>query len=175
MIEMAGRKKQPLAVIQGKGKSKHLTKEEIELRQNHEEKMRGSIDKVAAPSYLTAKQKREFEDLADELMSLGIFSNLDVDALARYLDSKYQYIQFVRDMKKIKPTETIQMDDGRKITVANDDYPKLLRAKNTLFNECRAAASDLGLTISSRLKLVIPQPDNSQPKSEAERRFRDRL
>lgn len=172
---MAGRKKQPLAVIQGKGKSNHLTKEEIEKRQKHEEKIRGSTDKIKAPSYLTAKQKREFEELAAELMALDIFSNLDVDVLARYLDSKYQYLQLVRDMKKIKPTETIQLDDGRKITVANDDYPKLLRAKNTLFTECRQAASDLGLTISSRLKLVIPQQENSQPKSEAEKRFSGRL
>mgnify|MGYP000956895798 CR=1 FL=1 len=169
---MAGRNKQPLAVIQGKGKSKHLTKDEIGRRQQHEEKMRGPTDNIVAPSYLTATQKKEFEQLASELLKLDIFSNLDVDALARYLDSKYQYLQLVRDMKKIKPTETVQTDDGRKITVANDDYPKLLRAKNTLFTECRQAAADLGLTISSRLKLVIPQTGENE-KSEFERKFGD--
>ena len=172
---MAGRKKQPLAVIQGKGKSNHLTKEEIDKRQKHEEKMRGPTDNVVAPSYLTAAQKREFDQVAAELLRLEIFSNLDVDALARYLDSKYQYLQLVRDMKKIKPTVTVETEDGKKVTLANDDYPKLLRAKNTLFTECRQAASDLGLTISSRLKLVIPQPENNQPKSEAEKRFGGRL
>lgn len=169
---MAGRKKQPLAVIQGKGKSKHLTKSEIESRQKHEENMRGSTDKVASPSYLTAAQKREFTEIASELMALEIFSNLDVDALARYLDSKYQYLQLVREMKKIKPTITVETDEGKKVTIANDDYPKLLRAKNTLFTECRQAASDLGLTISSRLKLVIPQTEDKE-KSEFERKFGD--
>lgn len=172
---MAGRNKQPLAVIQGKGKSKHLTKDEIDKRQKHEEKMRGSIDKVIAPSYLTAKQKKEFDEIAAELIQLEIFSNLDVDALARYLDSKYQYLLLVREMKKIKPTDTLVLDDGRKITTANDDYPKLLRAKTTLFTECRQAAADLGLTISSRLKLVVPGADNNPPKSEAEKRFGGRL
>ena len=172
---MAGRNKQPLAVIQGKGRSKHLTKEEIDQRQKHEEKMRGPTDNIAAPSYLTAKQKREFDEIASELVALDIFSNLDVDALARYLDSKHQYTQLIRDMKKIKPTTTVETEEGKKVTIANDDYPKLLRAKNTLFTECRQAAADLGLTISSRLKLVIPQPENSQPKSEAEKRFSGRL
>src|SRR5690606_38182723 len=172
---MAGRKKQPLAVIQGKGKSNHLTKEEIDKRQKHEEKMRGPTDNIVAPSYLTAKQKKEFDELADELFQLEIFSNLDIDALARYLDSKYQYLQLVRDMKKIKPTISAVTPEGKKVTLANDDYPKLLRAKNTLFTECRQAASDLGLTISSRLKLVIPTPETHQPKSEAEKRFGGRL
>ena len=36
---MAGRNKQPLSVIQGKGRSNHLTKNEIKKRQIHEEKM----------------------------------------------------------------------------------------------------------------------------------------
>lgn len=172
---MAGRNKQPLQVIQGKGRSNHLTKDEIKNRQNHEEKMRGFTDKVKPPSYLTAAQKKEFEQIADELIRLEIFSNLDVDSLARYLDSKHQYLQLVKDMKKIKPTEVVETESGKKVTIANDDYPKLARVKNTLFNECRAAAGDLGLTITSRLKLVIPQSENTKPKSEAEKRFGGRL
>lgn len=172
---MAGRNKQPLQVIQGKGRSNHLTKDEMKKRQNHEEKVRGFNDKVKPPSYLTAAQKKEFVEIADELMRLEIFSNLDVDSLARYLDSKYQYLLVVKDMRKIKPTEVVKTESGKTVTIANEDYPKLARVKNTLFNECRSAASDLGLTITSRLKLVIPQPENTKKKSEAEMRFGGRL
>jgi P27 family predicted phage terminase small subunit len=176
VIVMAGRNKQPLSVIQGKGRSNHLTKDEIKKRQNQEENMRGFTDKVKPPSYLTTAQKREFVEIADELMKLRIFSNLDVDTLARYLDSKYQYLQMVKEMKKIKPTTTVTDPDGKKTTFANEDYPKLVRVKNTLFGECRAAAGDLGLTITSRLKLVIPPTDDGKKeKSEAERRFGGRL
>jgi P27 family predicted phage terminase small subunit len=176
VIVLAGRNKQPLSVIQGKGRSNHLTNDEIKKRQKHEENMRGFTDKVKPPSYLTAAQKKEFQETANELMRIRIFSNLDVDTLARYLDSKYQYLQLVREMKKIKPTNTVTGPDGKKATFANDDYPKLARVKNTLFGECRAAASDLGLTITSRLKLVIPQTeDGNKEKSEAERRFGGRL
>lgn len=105
-------------------------------------------------------------------MRLEIFSDLDVDALARYLDSKYQYLLIVKEMRKIKPTETITNPDGKKMTFANEDYPKLARVKNTLFTECRAAAADLGLTISSRLKLVIPTPEKKE-ESEFEKKFGD--
>lgn len=172
---MAGRNKQPLQVIQGKGRSNHLTQDDIKKRQKHEEKVRGFSDKVEPPSYLTAAQKKEFIQTADELMRIDIFSNLDVDSLARYLDSKYQYLQLVKDMRKIKPTEVVELPTGKKVTLANEDYPKLARVKNTLFTECRSAASDLGLTITSRLKLVIPQPENTKQKSEAETRFGGRL
>lgn len=162
---MAGRNKEPLKVLQGKGRSNHLTNKDIEMRQKHEEKMRGSTDKVKAPSYLTAAQKKEFEEIANELIRLDIFSNLDVDSLARYLDSKLQYLQIVKDMRKIKPTEVVKTESGKTVTIANEDYPKLARVKNSLFTECRAAAADLGLTITSRLKLVIPDGDKEKPKS----------
>lgn len=171
---MAGRNKQPLTVIQGKGRSNHITKAEAKQRLQHEEKMRGPTENIKPPSYLTAAQKREFNEIAQKLVALKIFSELDIDNLARYLDSKFQYLQLVKDLKKIRPTETVERE-GKKITFANEDYPKLQRTKNALFNECRAAASDLGLTITSRLKLVIPDPPEKEQKTEAEKRFSGRL
>lgn len=170
---MAGRNKQPLSVIKGKGRSNHLTKDEIKRRQQHEEKVKGYTDKVDPPSYLTAKQKREYEHLSSELMRLGIFSNLDVDTLARYIDSKTQYLELIRAMKKIKPTEIVEDKNGKKIVIANEDYPVLMRSKNKLFMECRTAATDLGLSITSRLKLVFPQDDQREEKSEFEEKFGD--
>ncbi len=172
---MAGRNKQPLQVILGNGRSKHLTKDDIKKRQKQEEKMRGPSENIEIPSYLTAAQKKEFAEIAEKLVGLEIFSELDVDSLARYLDSKHQYLQLVKDIRKVKPTETVEQENGKKITIANEDYPKLQRTKNTLFNECRSAATDLGLTITSRLKLVIPSPTTVEGKTEAQKRFGDRL
>jgi P27 family predicted phage terminase small subunit len=161
---MAGRKMQPLSVIQGKGRSNHITKAEAERRLEHEDKMKGFTDDVKPPSYLTAAQKKEFEKIANELMRLEIFSNLDVDALARYIDSKTEYIKVTKELRKIKkPSDDIKL------------YTDLRINRNTFYNECRSAASDLGLTITSRLKLVIPKTEEEKPKSEAERRFGGRL
>jgi P27 family predicted phage terminase small subunit len=160
---MAGRKREPLSVIQGKGKSNHLTKAEIEKRKAQEESMKGFTDNIDPPSYLTATQKREFEKLAKELVRLNIFSNLDVDGLARYIDSKDQYIKLVKLLRKTKPADDFKT------------YSQMQRSKNSLFNECRAAANDLGLTITSRLKLVMPEKEDTKPKSEAEKRFSGRI
>lgn len=173
---MAGRNKQPLAVIHGKGKSKHLTKEVVKERQAQEDAMKGHTDKIVAPDYLTKKQKKEFDDLAVELIRLKLFSNLDVDGLARYVDSRGEYIKLVKFLRPMKPTSRVVDDDGNVNIVANETYTKLTKSKNQLFNECKAAASDLGLSITSRLKLVIPKTDdNNKPKTEAERRFGGRL
>lgn len=171
---MAGRNRQPLSVIQGNGR-KNLTKKEIKERQEQENALKGYTDKINAPSYLTKKQKEEFDNIGTELVRLGIFSNLDVDTLARYIDTKTQYLQLIRELKRIKPTEIIELDDGTKRRIHNRDYPVLMRVKNNLFNECRAAANDLGLSITSRLKLVIPKTENDKPKTEAEKRFGGRL
>lgn len=160
---MPGRNKQPLSVIQGKGRSNHITKEEMEKRKEHEEAMKGFTDNIQAPSYLTAAQKKEFEQLANELIRLDIFSNLDVDGLARYLDSRDQYIKLVKLLRKTNPNDNFK------------DYAQMQRSKNLLFNECRSAANDLGLTITSRLKLVIPKQEEQKQKTEAERRFGGRL
>ncbi|GIO22441.1 phage terminase small subunit P27 family [Oceanobacillus sp. J11TS1] len=160
---MAGRNKQPLSVIQGKGKSNHLTKEEIKKRQEQEEQIKGHTDKIEPPSYLLKSQKDEFEKLATELLRLDIFTNLDVDNLARYVDSKDQYIKLVKLLRKTKPADDFKL------------YSQMQRSKNLLFNECRSAASDLGLTITSRLKLVIPKTEEQKPKTEAEKRFGGRL
>lgn len=55
--------------------------------------------------------------------------------------------------------------------VTNDDYSELLINQDKLFKQCRQASSDLGLTISSRCKLVIPKKDDGKPKSKEEERF----
>ncbi|NIK10914.1 phage terminase small subunit P27 family [Alkalibacillus almallahensis] len=170
---MPGRKQLPLSVIEGKGRSNHITKEEARERKQQEERMKADTDKVEPPSYLTKKQKEEFEDIAQDLIALEIFSNLDVDGLARYLDSRTEYIRVAKELKKINPAELVETEEGHKKRVANDQYEILLRVKNKLFNECKSAASELGLSITSRLKLVIPKQEDKKPQSEAERRFGD--
>lgn len=150
---MAGRKKQPLAVIQGKGRSNHLTKAEIEQRQKHEEAMKAGTDKIIPPDRLTKKQKERFNELASELVSLGIFDNLDVDTLALYVETYDNYVRVLRSSKRITNQE---MDADF------DAYAKRIRTLNQLVDTCRKLANDLGLTITSRLKLVIPQKEEEE-------------
>lgn len=148
------RPRQPIDLLLYKGK-KNLTKEEIEERQAQE--VKAPSDKVKPPSYLDKDLKKEFRQISNELVQIGIMSNLDVDALARFLIAKKMYLDVTNNLLELDPLD--------------EKYSVLLINQDKLFKQCRQSASDLGLTISSRCKLVIPKTENEKPKTEAEKRF----
>ena len=50
-----------------------------------------------------------------------------------------------------------------------DDILKAQRAQDMAFRQCQAAANALGLTISSRCKLVMPQVEVVKPQNKFDR------
>lgn len=177
-----GRVKQPIDLLVIKG-NKNLTKKEIEERKAQE--VKAPADNVKPPSYLPTKLKKEFKKIASELVGIGIMTNLDNDALARFLLAQKMYLDVTGKLINIDPIievpKMVENEYGEKvqdgtIKVANPDYSEILINQDKLFKQCRAAASDLGLTISSRCKLVMPKGKvDEKPKTEAERRFGDRV
>lgn len=136
------RPRQPIELVKAKGK-KHLTKAEIEAREKSELKV--DLKDVNAPSYLPAKLKREFAEIANKLLIVGVMTELDEDCLARYLLSKQSYLQYTSMLTKAtKNNNIIEME-------------KLMTMQDKAFKQCRACANDLGLTIASRCKLVMPE------------------
>ena len=149
-----GRPRQPLSVIEGKGRSNHITKAEAKKRRKQEELARGSTEGIEAPAHFSAEQKEEFYETANRLIELGIFSNLDVDNLERYIDSKTQYRKVTQAMNEI---DNPAIDDA-----TMKMYSDLRINRATFFTECRNAAGDLGLSITSRLSLVIPKVEEEE-------------
>lgn len=158
---MPGRKKESVEAILDKGNKPGLTKEEIEQRCAEEARARGPSDRVNPPSYLTAKQKKEFMEIANELMRIDLISNLDVDTLAQYIDARSHYREVLKAIKKFKPT-SLRTDEetGLEYLCASKEYASLQRTKDLLFKQCRSIAGELGLTFSSRLKLRGPQKND---------------
>ncbi|SHH06053.1 phage terminase small subunit P27 family [Tepidibacter thalassicus] len=142
------RPRQPTDLLLVKGK-KHLTKKEIEERKNTE--VKAPADNVESPSYLPKELQEEFNRIAKELINIGIMSNLDCEALARFLIAEYQYQKVVKKAIRMSPE--------------NEKYYGLLLMQEKLFKMARQAAGDLGLTISSRCKLVIPKSEDEKPKN----------
>lgn len=135
------RPRQPIELVKAKGK-KHLTKAEIEAREKSELKV--DLKDVSIPEYLPAKLKEEFVDIANKLLIVGVMTELDEDCLARYLLSKQSYLQYTSMLNKAtKNNKIIEME-------------KLMTMQDKAFKQCRACANDLGLTIASRCKLVMP-------------------
>ncbi len=108
-------------------------------------------------------------------------TNLDVDALARFLYARKMYIKVTDALLETELTvqrkQEIHDKDGAVIDMneweeANAAYSGLLINQDKFFKQCRSAASDLGLTIASRCKLVIPKQEKLKP-SEVEEAFGD--
>lgn len=151
-----GKPRQPIELVVAKG-SKHLTKKEIAERQATE--VKPITDNIAPPSYLTKKQKDEFNKLAGQLQKLKIMGETDVDALARYVVANDFYINAVKQMRKPE--------------VKSDPFLFGAWAKQheQYFKQCRASANDLGLSISSRCKLVVPESNTETPKENKFKKF----
>ena len=155
---MAG-PRQPIELVIAKG-NKHLTKAEIEERRSTEVKpLTGDI---SPPSYLTKKQKQEFNKISGQLQELKIMSETDVDTLARYVVANGFYINAV---KKLRSKE-----------VRNDPelFESWLKIQEKMFKQARSCANDLGLSISSRCKLVVPAAEKPEEKPNKFKKFEKR-
>lgn len=155
---MAGQR-QPTELVIAKG-SKHLTKQEIKERLERE--VKPLTDNIIAPSYLTKKQTEEFYKIADQLKKLKILGETDVDALARYITARDMYENAVKQMRK------------KEVKDNPISFEKWLKIQDKLFKQCRASANDLGLSISSRCKLVVPEPKKETPKENKFKKFEKR-
>ena len=155
---MAGQRV-PLEVIQARG-SKHLTKAEIQERQSRE--IKPIANHIVAPDYLTKKQKDEFYRIAGQLDKLKIMGETDVDALGRYIVANDFYVNAVKQMRKTE--------------VKNDPikFEAWAKIQERYFKQCRSSANDMGLSISSRCKLVVPEGKSETPKENKFKKFEKR-
>ena len=178
---MAGRNREPIDLIMAKGK-KHLTKDEIEQRKSEEVDV-PFVD-VKPPRYLKGKKRiNEFNQYANMLLKIGIFTELDVDVLAKYIIAKELYISYTKELEKVIEKQVIlnkwneleniifrstgQEDNLRELLERilrrqkGDDATVLMNLQDKAFKQCLACAKELGLTITSRCKLVVPQPPDN--------------
>lgn len=142
---MRGRPKKPIDLLVAEGKS-HLSKAEIEKRKAEE--LVVPFKNITAPDYLGEQHMiDEFYDIANKLLALNIMTELDEDTLARYILAKDQWLNLTmayNDAIKEKNYELVHFLDNK---------------QDKAFKQCRSAASDLGLTITSRARLVVPQAE----------------
>lgn len=144
-------RKQPLAVLEAKG-AKHLTASEKAERTASE--VRAPVpDRITVPKWVPKEAKAEFSKLGKQLAELGIYSELDRDTLGRYVIAHRQYLDATEHLN-----DAIASGVGK-------DADEWGRVQDRHFKQCRACAADLGLTISARCKLVVPEkPQTVQDK-----------
>ena len=136
-----------LVVLNGR---KHLTKAETEARRAAEVKAPPPKTKrVKPPAYLPESLHKKFRTLAKQLIEIGILAEIDYDCLARYLLAEQAYLAVTEQVNRAIA--------GGAITLLDD----LSKTQTRYFNQCDRAAAALGLTISSRCRLVVPKPQEN--------------
>jgi P27 family predicted phage terminase small subunit len=126
------------------GGSRHYAKAALADREARELKA-PPMETIEPPRYLPAALAQKFRKLAPILARMGILSELDGDCLARYLIAESNYLRATNRV-------TAAINAG-----STDDAGKWSAMQDRFFKQCRACGSDLGLTVSSRCRLVLPQ------------------
>ena len=150
---MAG-PRQPIELIVANGR-KHLTKEETAERMARE--VKPCTDEITAPKYLTGNQKKQFYKIATQLQKLKIMGETDTDTLARYITAQGLYEQAVKDLRAVQKARPKGTDaDTLALVKWATMLEQLDKRQERYFNQAQKAAAALGLTISSRCRLVAP-------------------
>lgn len=155
---MAGRKKMPLSVIIGGGKT-HLTKAQIEERRDAESRIQPNTDKIKCPDWLDGVAKREWHRVVGELLVLKLVTNLDVTALAMYCDAYSKY----------RAASELVRKEGAVITFKNalGATNKVKHPATEVMKQMAALAksfgAEFGLSFAARVRLTLPKEKSKEP------------
>lgn len=155
-----GRARQPVQLVMANGR-KNLTKKEIAERMATE--LAPITDDLSAPSYLTAAEKKRYIKIAGQLEKLGILGETDTETLARYVTAQGQYEKITKELRKLlnKGPDETSPDYLEELDIWIGTQDSLSKLQNRYFTQAQTAASALGLTISSRCKLIAPKVDDT--------------
>ena len=152
------RPREPIDLIKAKGK-KNLTKAEYEERKAQE--ITVPFTDIQPPSFLPRTFHKEFYEISDKLKAIGIMTELDTVSLAQYLIAKQNYISYTAMLLKIIKRNS---DPNRQFLSEDDviENTKIQALQDRALRQCQSCARDLGLTITSRCRIVVPNPPSDE-------------
>jgi P27 family predicted phage terminase small subunit len=116
----------------------NLTREEKKTRLEQETKLKGKADKISPSSYLTAKQKKFFKFIVEELDASGILGNLDIFVLETCAIA----------IDRLQTIETMINQDPEQLMNKN-----LMATKEKYTKDLWRSTNELSLSPQSRAKL----------------------
>ena len=154
--------RQKLSVLEGNGR-KHLSKAEKAQRAAQEVNL-PKPKTMRLPKWLPQEYRKEFRALAKELLEANLgAAQLDRDTLGRYVVAQAQYAQACKIA-------------GEALAAGNAaTTEKWTKIQDTCFKQARACANDLGMTITSRCRLVLPEGARPKEKNPFERMLEERM
>lgn len=153
---------------------KHLSQAKKAERREQEFKV-PPAEKATPPKWLgrgfdeaTAKAlKAEFRKLGKQLIDVGLYADLDADTLAHYVVARHQW-----ELAAVTAEEALSMGlAGMKPASAWSSI------QDKYFSAARKCANELGLTLTARCKLVMPEKQGNaeEPEDEFTRILQQRM
>lgn len=143
----------PLEVLEGRGK-KHLSKRERANREAEDIKPNEPVKRLVPPKWLTDGLRDEFLRISKALISLmpNTITRLEGDTIAAYCIAHSEWRAATSRLNA-----ALMNGDPKEA----DSWSKV---QQRCFAQARACANDLGMTITSRCRLVLPE--GAKPKEE---------
>lgn len=154
--------RQKLSVLEGNGR-KHLSKSEKARRADQEVDL-PKPKTMRVPKWLPQDCRKEFRALAKELLAADMgAAQLDRDTLGRYVVAQAQYAQACKMAGDALTAEKFALAE------------KWTKIQDTCFKQARACANDMGMTITSRCRLVLPEGAKKKEKNPFEQMMEERM
>ena len=134
--------RQSVDVLKAKGK-KHLSKAEEAQRRDMEVQVEAP-SAVTPPKWLKKKHHSEFLAIGQILLNAGLYKELDRDVLAQYFVCREHWLHADKEAAKaIKEKD----DKGAQAWTG---------IQATYFKQARQCASAMGLDVTARCRLIVP-------------------
>lgn len=141
--------RQPTDLVKANGR-KHLSKAEEAARRAGEVKV-PRAKTAKPPKWLPEYLKSEFRKIGKQLIAAGIYTDLDADTLGRYLVAQHQWMAAMWKAEDALSQEDLEQADA---------WGKI---QDRYFKQARNCANDMGLTVTSRCRLVVPESGGQKP------------
>lgn len=115
------------------------TKEEIRIRKEQENRLKGGENKLNPPTYLSKEQKKIFRNIVSQLKASGILGNLDVYILAQCSIA-------------IDRLQTIEAEINADSSLLRDT--KLISSKEKYAKDFYRCCNELSLSPQARAKMA---------------------
>lgn len=146
--------RQPTDLLKAAGR-KHLSRQEEDQRRDREVHV-PPPDQAQPPRWLLKKFHREFREIGEILRRAGLYTELDRDVLGQFLVSRDRWA------RADKLASAAIRDKDEKLA------KEWTAVQGTYFKQCRQCAEVMGLSISSRCRLVVPDALAAAARDEGE-------
>lgn len=149
--------RQPTALVKANGR-KHLSKAEETERFAAEPKVKVPAT-VTPPKWLLKRFHSEFLEVGQLLLDAGLYTQLDQDILGQYFVARDGWLKSNK-----KAAAAIRADDEKLAQ-------SWTSVQNTYFKQARQCGEAMGLSVTSRCKLVVPESVQKKAQEEQNNPF----